>query len=116
MKGIDLKKLLWIGDSKENLKKFPTEVQKSIGTALFFAQVGEKHPKAKPFKDVGTGVYEIVSPFDGDTYRAVYAVKIGKNICVLHSFQKKSPKGKKTPKPDIKLIKQRYKLAVEKVK
>ncbi|WP_413882507.1 type II toxin-antitoxin system RelE/ParE family toxin [Desulfobacula sp.] len=44
-----------------------------------------------------------------DTYRAVYAVKISNTVYVLHAFQKKSQKGKKTPKPDIKIIKQRLK-------
>ncbi len=44
---------------------------------------------------------------DGDTYRSVYAVKLGDDIYVLHSFQKKSTIGIKTPKPDLELIKAR---------
>jgi phage-related protein len=67
---------------------------------------------AKPFKGVGSGVYEIVKRYDTDTYRAVYAVKIGEKVYVLHAFQKKSKKGIKTPQSDVDLIKQRYKDAL----
>jgi len=55
------------------------------------------------------GVFEIVKPFDKETYRAVYAVRVGENLYVLHAFQKKSKKGIATPKPDIELIKRRLK-------
>ena len=41
------------------------------------------------------------------------AVQLGRNIDVLHAFQKKSKKGIATPKPDVDLIKQRYKEARE---
>jgi phage-related protein len=59
------------------------------------------------------GVYEIVKRYDTDTYRAVYAVKIGETVYVLHAFQKKSKRGIKTPQADVDLIKQRYKDALE---
>ncbi len=72
--------------------------------------------EAKPFKGVGSGVYEIVKRYDTDTYRAVYAVKIGEKVYVLHAFQKKSKRGIKTPQVDIDLIKQRYKDAQERDK
>jgi len=36
------------------------------------------------------------------------------DIYILHAFQKKSPKGVKTSKQDIDLIKKRYQQAVEK--
>ncbi|MHC5722402.1 MAG: type II toxin-antitoxin system RelE/ParE family toxin, partial [Nostoc sp.] len=62
------------------------------------------------------GVYEIVKRYDTDTYRAVYAVKIGEQIYVLHAFQKKSKQGIKTPQADVDLIKQRYKDAVAREK
>jgi phage-related protein len=43
----------------------------------------------------------------------VYAIKLADVIYVLHSFQKKSKSGIKTPKPDIDLIKKRLALAKE---
>ncbi len=67
-------------------------------------------------KGVGTGVFEIVTRFDSDTYRTVYAVQIGQHIYVLHAFQKKSPKGIKTAQKDVDLIKSRYKQAIEQSK
>ncbi|MFS0513333.1 type II toxin-antitoxin system RelE/ParE family toxin [Nostoc sp. UIC 10607] len=54
----------------------------------------------------------IVKRYDTDTYRAVYGVKIGEKIYVLHAFQKKSKQSIKTPQADVDLIKQRYEDAV----
>jgi phage-related protein len=76
--------------------------------------VGSKHPDAKPLKGFGgAGVLEIVENFDGDTYRAVYTVKLAAAIYVLHAFQKKSKQGIATPQQDINLIKERLKRAGE---
>lgn len=58
-----------------------------------------------------SGVIEIISRFDTNTYRAVYATKLGDKIYVLHAFQKKSKSGIKTPKEDIELIKRRLQTA-----
>jgi phage-related protein len=55
----------------------------------------------------GAGVLEIVEDHDGDTYRAVYTVKLTSAVYVLHVFQKKSKKGSDTPKHDIALIRHR---------
>ena len=68
---------------------------------------------AKPLKHIGSGVFEIRATHRTDTYRAVYTVKIGERIYVLHSFQKKSKRGIKTPKKEIDLIKRRLKMARE---
>ena len=109
---VPLRPLIWMGDSRKNIRSFPEEVRASIGFALQLVQAGETPIDAKPFKGVGSGVYEIVKRYDTDTYRAVYAVKIGNNIYVLHAFEKKSKQGIKTPVADVNLIKQRYKDAV----
>ncbi|RUS92607.1 hypothetical protein DSM106972_098620 [Dulcicalothrix desertica PCC 7102] len=105
-----------MGDSRKNIREFPEDVQKSVGYALQLVQAGETPMEAKRFKGVGSGVYEIVKRYDTDTYRAVYAVKIGEKVYVLHAFQKKSKQGIKTPQADIDLIKQRYKDAQEREK
>ncbi|MCG6138243.1 MAG: type II toxin-antitoxin system RelE/ParE family toxin [Nostoc sp. LLA-1] len=109
---IPLRPLVWIGDSLKNIRSFPEEVRASVGYALQLVQAGETPMDAKPLKGIGSGVFEIVKRYDTDTYRAVYAVKIGGKIYVLHAFQKKSKQGIKTPQVDIDLIKQRYKDAV----
>ena len=70
-------------------------------------------PAAKPFKGVGSGVFEIRADYRTDTYRAVYAVKIGERVYVLHCFQKKSRRGIQTSKKEIDLIKRHLRMAQE---
>jgi phage-related protein len=85
---------------------------RQIGYALYFAQIGDKHPSAKPLKGFGSaGVLEVIEDHDGDTYRAVYTVKFSGAVYVLHAFQKESKSGIKTPQQTIALIKERLKLA-----
>ena len=95
------------------LKTFPAAVQDEVGYALYLAQQGEKHVSAKPLKGVGPGVLEVVSDHRGDTYRAVYTVRLAGSVFVLHAFQKKSKRGSATPQMDVELIKRRLKRAVE---
>jgi phage-related protein len=110
----NLKPVIWIGSSLLDLKEFPPEVQSDLGYALYFAQTNLKHPKAKPLKGFkGASVLEIVEDYDGDTYRAVYTVKLAGVVYVLHVFQKKSKHGIATPKQDMELIEKRLQLALE---
>ncbi len=105
-----MRKLLWIGSSLVDLKRFPDRVRGEVGHALYFAQCGTKHRKAKPLKGFGdAGVLEVVEDFDGDTYRAVYTVRLKHAVYVLHCFQKKSHKGGKVPKPEQNVIETRLK-------
>ena len=102
--------LEFVGSSKGDLSDFPDDVKRSIGLALRTAQKGSKHPDAKPLKGFrGAGVLEIISDFDGNTFRAVYTVRLRGVIYVLHAFQKKSRKGIKTPLNEIEKIKSRFK-------
>ena len=50
---------------------------------------------------------EIRDNFDGDTYRAVYTVRLEGVLYVLHVFQKKSTRGIATPQRHLELIRQR---------
>ena len=108
-----LRPLAWLGNSLQNLRAFPAEAKKIIGDELQLIQFGGMPRDAKPFKGVGSGVFEIAMRHDAEAYRTVLAVQLGRNIYVLHAFQKKSKKGIATPKPDVDLIKQRYKEARE---
>ena len=85
-------------------------VQDRIGYGLYEAQLGIFPYSAKPLKGF-SGVFEIVCDFDKNTYRTVYATKIGEFIYVPHAFQKKSNTGIKTPKHEIDLIKTRLQTA-----
>jgi phage-related protein len=107
------KPVVWMGDSLESVRDFPPPVKDEIGFALYQAQIGKKHVNAKPMKGLGSGIFEIISDCRSDTFRAVYMVKLEDKIYVLHAFQKKSKSGIATPRPDIELIKQRLKRAME---
>lgn len=98
------KLLFWVGSSKHDLLAFPDAVIDEMGTALSVAQFGGKHPKVKPWKGQGPGVFEIVEDHRGDTFRSVYTVKFENAVYVLHAFQKKSPSGVKTARKDVDLI------------
>lgn len=87
------------------------EVRKHAGFALYQAQAGFKHRDAKPLKGMGSGILEIVSRHDGDTYRAVYSVRFKTAVYVLHAFQKKAKKGIATPRQEMELVKRRLKAA-----
>ena len=103
------KLLYWEGSSKKDFKAFPVPVQKDMGVALFVVQLGGTPDSAKPWKRLGSGVYELVEDHRGDTFRAVYTVKIGDAVHVLHAFQKKSKSGIATPQPEVELIEKRLK-------
>ncbi len=104
--------LYWIASAKRDVRAFPEDVQDVIGQALLDAQYGDKHPKAKPLQGFGgAGVLEIVDDFDGDTYRAVYTVRLRSGVYVLHVFQKKATRGVKTPQHETDLIAARLRLA-----
>jgi len=109
------KPLIWRGSSKVDFMEFPRTAQREMGYALFLAQIGERHPTmAKTLKGFGGGnVIEVKESYAGDAYRAVYTVRYADAVYVLHAFQKKSKKGKVTPKRDIDLITKRLRDLVE---
>jgi phage-related protein len=109
-----VKLLVWVGSSLKDLRSFPEAVKDEMGFALYEVQCGLKPPDAKPLKGFGGAtVLEIVSDYQTDTYRAVYTVRFGEQVYVLHAFQKKSKKAIATSQSDIELIKRRLKQAEE---
>lgn len=105
------KPITWMGSSKKDLRAFPQEVRREVGTALFWAEHGQLHPAAKPMKGNLREVTEIVSDYEGDTFRAMYTTRIGDEVYVLHAFQKKSKKGVATPQHELDVIQGRLKAA-----
>jgi phage-related protein len=104
--------LEFIGTAREDLRSFPKQVTRDIGLALFEAQIGKKHAKAKPLKGFGgAGVLEVVENWSGDTYHAVYTVRLRHAIYVLHCFQKKSTLGIATSRRDLSTIERRLREA-----
>ena len=103
--------LHWVGSAKRDLLDFPEEVVDEFGYGLGVVQMGGHPPAAKPWKGEGSGVFELMEDFRGDTYRVAYTVRFAKAIYVLHCFQKKSPSGIRTAQPDVDLIHERIKAA-----
>ena len=108
---MQLRPVIWVGSSKEDLKTFPADVQDRVGFALYQAQIGFRHRDTKTLRGMGSHVLEIVSRYDSDTYRTVYAVRFRSALYVLHAFRKKAKKGIATPKQDVDVIRRRLKVA-----
>ena len=103
--------LFWVGSSKKDLLAFPPDVIRSFGYALGVVQLGGVPENAKAWKGSGPGILELVEEWRGNAYRAVYAVRFREAIYVLHCFQKKSPSGIRTARPDVELIARRLRAA-----
>ena len=99
----------WIKAARRDFEEFPEDVQGNMLSALTIAAEGSKLDKAKPFRGVDGGVFEIALRYRGDAFRVLYTVKIGADIWVIHVFQKKSKAGIKTPKMEADLIRDRLK-------
>ena len=109
-----MKPLVWVGSSLEDVREFPESVKRTVGYALYLAQAGGKHPDAKPLTGFGgAGVLEVAEDFSGDTYRAIYTVRLAGAVYVLHAFQKKATRGIATPRQDLDLIRARLQRAEE---
>jgi phage-related protein len=107
-----LRAVVWVGSSRDDIRRFSKSVRRFFGRAIFRAQQGLKHPKTKPLKGFGgASVLEIVADVEGDAYRAIYTVKLAGLIYVLHCFQKKATQGVSTPKREMELIRDRLTLA-----
>lgn len=112
----DARPISWIKAARKEFEAFPEDVQSDMFDALTIAAVGGKSDKAKTFKGVDGGVFEIALRYRGDAFRALYAVKIDTDIWVIHAFQKKSKAGIKTPRMEIDLVRERLKRLKEVLK
>ncbi len=107
-----LKPVIWVGSSREDVREFPEPVQDHVGYALYVAQRGGKHRDTKTLSGFGcAGVVEIVTDYRSDTFRAVHTLRFAGAVYVLHAFQKKSKRGRETPRRDMELIRQRLREA-----
>jgi phage-related protein len=106
----------WIKNARKDFEEFPDEVQSDMLSALTIAAEGGKSDNAKPFKGVDGGVFEIALKHYGEAFRVLYAIKIGRDVWVLHAFQKKSKSGIKTPQLEVDLIHERLKRLKEVLK
>ena len=108
---LGLKPVEWMSSARDDLRRLPEEVQHDFGYALYEAQIGKHHPAAKQLRGEFRGLIELVDDFDGDTYRAIYTVKLAGVVYVLHVFQKKATRGSATPRHEIATLRARWQQA-----
>ena len=100
-----LKAIHWHGDSLEIVRQFPRAVRADLGSELYLLQLGERPLHSRPFASVGRGVWEIRIKDGSGAFRVFYPVRRRYGVHVLHAFQKKT---QKTRKSDVELGKSRY--------
>ena len=102
---MNLKRITWLGTSREDVKAFPDKVRKIVGSKLMAVQLGYNLADSKPMRSIGQGVNEIRIQYEGQ-YRIIYIAKFSESIYVLHAFRKKT---QRTSLQDIALAKDRLK-------
>lgn len=100
-----MKTVIFMGNSRDDLRDFPDKARQEMGFQLSRLQQGLDPYDWKPMKTVGAGVREVRVHVDGE-FRAFYVANIGNALYVLHAFQKKT---QKTSPKDIDLARTRFK-------
>jgi phage-related protein len=100
-----MKAIIFLGNSKDELKGFPVEARREAGFQLSVVQSGLDPSDWKPMPSVGAGVREIRIKVGG-AFRVVYVASRPEGVYVLHCFQKKS---QQTAKLEIELAQARFK-------
>ncbi|MGI0120325.1 type II toxin-antitoxin system RelE/ParE family toxin [Zooshikella sp. RANM57] len=95
----NMKRLKFVGKSKDALKWFPEAARQQAGYQLHLVQKGEEPYDWKPMTTVGKGVKEIRIK-EGEQYRIIYIAKLEDAVYVLHAFKKKT---QKTSQHDIEI-------------
>jgi phage-related protein len=107
-----MKKLIWMGSSREDLRAFPRQARREMGYQLENVQEGIDPDDWKPMSTVGSGVREIRVRESSGAFRCIYLATRPEGIYVLHCFQKKT---QKTSRQDLELAARRFKAIQVKV-
>ena len=99
-----MKVLKFLGSSLVDLRKLPVDAKRHIGFELGRVQREDNPSDWKPMQTIGIGVKEIRIKVSGE-WRVIYVAKFADAIYVLHIFQKKTLK---TRKSDIDMARKRY--------
>ena len=78
-----MKKLVWMGRSKEDLRAFPREARRVVGYQLENVQEGADPYDWKPMSTVGSGVREIRVRESSGAFRCIYLATRPEGIYVL---------------------------------
>jgi phage-related protein len=84
-----MKKAVWLGNSRSQIKNFPGQAQDLAGYELFKVQNGMMPSDWRPMPNIGAGAIEIRihHPYE---HRVFYVAKFPEAIYVLHCFAKKT--------------------------
>lgn len=106
------RELRWVASSRRDLQAMPKGIRADFGFGLQEVSEGRTPDAAKVLKGFGAAdVLELREDAPSGTYRAVYTVRFGTVVYVLHAFQKKARQGIATDQQDIALIRARLKAA-----
>jgi len=106
-----LKPISFLGNALSSIRDFPEEAKREVGYQLDRVQRGYDPDSWKPMKTIGAGVREIRVRDKSGAFRVIYVVQHGKQVFVLHAFQKKT---EKTTKQDLELAKTRHRTLINK--
>ncbi len=106
---MNIKPVEWLGDSRERVQGFMADARRDIGFELWEIQQGKEPSAWRPMPSIGLGVNEI-RVRAGNAYRLIYVARFHEAVYVLHAFEKKS---RKTPGPDLKLARDRFRKPVQ---
>jgi len=95
--------LSWLGTSLADVRAFPGKARRSAGYQLRRLQQGLMPTDWKPMSTVGSGVAEIRVRGQLE-HRVLYIARFSEAIYVLHAFEKKTQKTRKT---DLDLVRRR---------
>src|SRR5262245_47068552 len=93
------KSIIWLGNSRRDLRAFPALARRLAGFQLRRVQQGLDPDDWKPMQKVGPGVREIRIRIAG-THRVFYVATRAEAIYVLHAFEKKT---RKTSSHDLEI-------------
>ena len=98
------KSIIWLGNSRRDLRAFPALARRLAGFQLRRVQQGLDPDDWKPIQTVGPGVREIRIHVAG-AHRVFYLATRAEAIYVLHAFEKKT---QKTSAHDLRIGRDRF--------
>ena len=98
------KSIIWLGNSRRDLRAFPALARRLAGFQLRRVQQGLDPDDWKPMQTVGPGVREIRIHSAG-AHRVFYVATRPEAIYVLHAFEKET---RKTSAHDLRIGRDRF--------
>jgi phage-related protein len=84
-----MKAVVWMGSSREDLKRFPDAAQHSLGFELYRVQCGLDPKDWKPMTSVGSGVREIRARDEAGIFRVIYLATSPKESLSCTAFRRR---------------------------